>query len=249
MKKYLSSILGIIFSHIFSIYAVLLKLRNYKKEKVLFFTDSRGFLVGSFISYKNGFRSPLSNYLHKNFCVDHRIDKYQPTTYLDFLRDYSDQDLEKYKYIILILGVVDFSPRNATDAATIRETKLSSICTNLSRGSSFLDLEVRWDGGATDSIINHDIIGLLKERLGKYRGKIIVVNTGFVETEWAGSYWRSRPKNMNAFLARERKFSSDISNNVIDVFNIAPSLYTIDNIHYSAEGFQILLDKLKGFIE
>lgn len=249
MRKALRITLGIIFRGLFDVYAALLKVRNYKKEKVLFFTDSRGFLLGSPISYKNGFRSPLSSYLNKNFCVDYRINKYKHTTYLDFIRDYSDQELEKYRYIILILGVVDFSPRNATDASTIREAKLSSISASLSRGSTFLDSETRFDGGGTDSIINHDITEFLKERLGSFRDKIILVNTGIVDAEWDGNYWRSRPKNMNTFLARERGFASDISDTIIDVSNIAPSVYTIDNIHYSKEGFQILLDKLRKIIE
>ena len=249
MKKALSNILGIVFRGLFDAYAALLKLRNHKKEKALFFTDSRGFLLGSFISYKNGFLNPLTNYLNKNFCVDYRINKYKYTTYLDFIRDYDDQELEKYNYIILILGVVDFSPRIATEAATIREAKLSSISANLSRGSSFLDSETLYDGEETDSIINHDVVEFLKQRLSKYRDKIILVNTGIVDSEWAGNYWRSRPKNMNTFLAREREFASNISDKVIDVSDISPSLYTVDNIHYSSEGFQILLYKLRNFIE
>lgn len=249
MKKIITSCLGLFFKALFQTYAAFMRVRNYKKEKVLFFTDSRGFLLGNFISYKNGFRNPLAQYLNTKFCVDFQINKFTHTTYFDLVKNYSDNDLDKYKYIILILGVVDFSPRDSNDAAEIRKNKTSFIKSNLSKETSYLDQNVLYEGEFTDSIINEDMQIFLKNRLSMHKEKIILVNTGIVDQDWDGNYWRKRPKNMNSFLAREREFASEMSEKVLDVSDIDPQTYTVDNIHYSKDGFKILLNKLKRFIK
>ena len=248
IKRPLSKIIGNLFRSIFFLYSKILRVKNFNKPKLLFYTDSRGYLIGNIFSYKNGFINPLVRFLETNFNLEYSINKHKHTTYFDFLKDYSDQKLEDYVFIVLILGAVDFSPRNFQDAESLRRKKVSDLGVKLDHTSSFLDKKAIFEEEFTDSIVNNSNLKFLEDRLKKFSDKLIVVSTGFVNDDWRGSYWRDRPKNINEFFKREKYFAKKISKNLIDLSDQDPKKISLDNIHFSPFGFNLIKDKIKEII-
>ena len=96
------------------------------KKTILYISDSRGFLVGSPVSYKNHFKNCLISGLQKNYAVLPIINRQKYTTLLDGL-DFINNTRFKFDLIVLHLGVVDFSPRPSSSAKLVRAKKISSI--------------------------------------------------------------------------------------------------------------------------
>ena len=246
MRKFISKGLGLFFKFVFFIFANFRKITNNNKPRLLLFTDSRGFRIGSTISYKNGFQNPLVKYLLKHYRVDFDINSFSHTTYLDLVGKYTENILKNYDHILLILGVVDFSPRKRKDAIEIRKRKLVTykFDENFQKGS-YIDDNVFYKGSPTETIINENIKDFVAEKLQPYKQKIIAVTTVNVDDNWDGSYWQKRPENMNRWLADERQFAKKISGVLIDLSNLKPRVETVDNIHFSDSGFCTIRDRIE----
>lgn len=246
MRKIVSKGFGLLFKYLFFIFANLRKISNINKPSLLFFTDSRGFRIGSTVSYKNGFQNPLVKYLLKHYRVSFDINSFSHTTYLDLIGNYDQKILHQYDHILLILGVVDFSPRKIKDAIEIRKRKLSTykFDKNFHKGT-YIDDGVLYKGSPTETIINENIKDFIIEKLQPYKQKIITVTTVNVDDNWDGSYWQKRPENINRWLEDERIFAKKIAGISIDLSDLEPTIETVDNIHFSNRGFCTIRDRIE----
>lgn len=222
--------------------------------KVLYFSDSRGFLVGSYVGYKNHFRNSIVGRLNRKFAVKTEINKYSHTTLADLFSDYSIEDLNSFDFLVIHLGVVEFSPRRNVDAVAIRNDKLKKlekvkITKSSAEEKGFLQAlnartEASYENDVTDSIVNADLYKKYMEKLESVNVPIIAITTQAVLDDWRGNYWRARPSNMNSFLTLEREFWSKVTPYVIhlpdDEYLIKK--FTMDNIHPTKLGFNYLAE-------
>jgi len=73
-----------------------------------------------------------------------------------------------------------------------------------------------------------------------------------VLSDWRGNYWRDRPSDINLVWSTSRSLVKRRSIRFID--NLAWSdeevkLYTVDNIHFSLDGMQMLFNEIKSCID
>ena len=191
---------------------------SFLKKRILYISDSRGFLVGSFLSYKNHFGNQLITGLQQDYVVLPIINRQKHTTISDGL-NFVKRTRFKFDLIVLHLGVVDFSPRASSSAALVRSKKISLLVKNsmceLNSGSEVImdasNLVQReaamFDGEATDAIANHTYVAMIKNMIDDISLPMIAITTNVVDL--SGNYWRDRPTNMNSYLSVEREFWRD----------------------------------------
>ena len=224
-----------------------------KQKKILYISDSRGFLVGSPWSYKNHFGNYLISGLQHHYAVLPIINRHKYTTILDGL-DFIRKTRYKFDLIVLHLGVVDFSPRARSSAELVRAKKMSSLVKQpvcelnkkYELKPTFLNLNMResamYDGEITDAIANYTYIAMIKKMINDIPYPMIAITTNVVDLSWRGNYWRDRPVNMNSYLSVEREFWRDTGISCISLDECSESVRetTMDNIHPSKLGFQKL---------
>ena len=229
--------------------------------KALYFSDSRGFLVGSYVGYKNHLRNSIVGRLNSKLAVKIEINKYSHTTLADLFYEYSIEDLNSFDFLVIHLGVVEFSPRRNVDAVAIRNDKLEKFGkVKITKGSVeekvFLQaLNARtaasYENDGTDSIVNADLYKKYMEKLESVKVPIIAITTQAVLDDWRGNYWRARPRNMNSFLALEREFWKRVTPNVIQIPDDEYLIkkFTMDNIHPTKLGFRHLADEVDRVVQ
>ncbi|WP_260863429.1 hypothetical protein [Citrobacter sp. Marseille-Q6884] len=92
------------------------------------FTDSRGYEVTNLWNKRNPFSSYVGD-LIKEYNVEYHICEYASTTVIDFLYEYHKQinKGKSYDFVIMHIGLVDFSPRPKNMAINIIKTKSHKI--------------------------------------------------------------------------------------------------------------------------
>lgn len=225
----------------------------FKKKKILYISDSRGFLVGSIFSYKNHFSNDLISGLKRDYAVLPIINRQKHTTLIDGLKFIRKTRFE-FDLIVLHLGVVDFSPRVRTSAELIRTNKISSLekeikyKSDTDREEVMLTFDVTkrdptsYEGEPTDAVADGTYIAIVKNMIKEIPHPMIAITTNVVDLAWWGNYWRDRPVNMNSYLSIEREFWRDTGIPSISLDGCSDSLRetTLDNIHPSKLGFQQL---------
>lgn len=249
--KYLKLFVSLLSKYIYFFSWNIKNVRHFNKKRILIFTDSRGFKIGKALTYKNGFFNPLYEYLSNNFFVSIDINNFKHTTYLDFIYKYGHSELRKFDHIILILGVVDFSPRPASEAKKIRKLKsLKNKFKIADLDKRFMTDNEKYEGQLTDSIMNKNLEYKILNYLADFKQKIIQISTNNIDHDWDGNYWRKRPKNMNVQMKKEQIFAKKLSNMIITFEDLKSTKdYTVDNIHYNQKGFSYIRDQLKLFLE
>lgn len=229
--------------------------------KALYFSDSRGFLVGSYVGHKNHFRNSIVGRLNSEFAVNVEINKHSHTTLADLFCEYSIEELNSFDLLVIHLGVVEFSPRRNVDAVAIRNDKLEKLGkVKATRGSVeekvFLQaLNARtaasYENYGTDSIVNADLYKKYMEKLDSVKVPIIAITTQAVLDDWRGNYWRARPRNMNSFLALEREFWKRVTPYVIQIPDDECLIkkFTMDNIHPTKLGFKYLSEEVDRVVQ
>jgi hypothetical protein len=224
-----------------------------KERKILYVSDSRGFLVGSVFSYKNHFGNELISGLKRDYAVLPIINRQKHTTLIDGL-DFIRNTSSKFDLIIFHLGVVDFSPRGRTSAELIRARKISSVATETNYGldknrselAYTVEISTReaaiYEGEPTDAIADQTYIAIVTSMIKEIQLPMIAITTNEVDLTWRGNYWRDRPPNMNSYLAIEREFWSNTGIPCVSLDDVSKGVHetTLDNIHPSKRGFQLL---------
>ncbi len=194
---------------------LLYKIRNYKKKKILIYTDSRGFEITKLCNRRNPFSSYIG-YFIKKFNVDYYLCTEKHTTTLDFLNVYHRKKSKNYDYVILHTGVVDFSPRPKSMLNSIYEKKKmlikKFISPKLFDEHKKENYKEQYMGELTNSIYSKKIAkeNILPEL--REINNLIWISCNPVLKDWLGNYKKKRPDNMNIVLDFSLIFMEGISN-------------------------------------
>jgi len=241
IKKTLLYVLNFYYKIIFNFFS--------KKNKLLIYTDSRGFLINCLSCTKTPRKSYIEK-LSKDYNIDFQICPEKYTTLLDFLDYIEDKDLSIYSKVIIHLGIVDFSPRPLSQKNIIF-TEKKQIADRLftCSGMSIKEYSVQYENQNTFSL--YDIF-FLKEyiipKIDTLSKKVDIVWVGLnsVDTNWRGNYFKDRPQNINIILDYQdiiiktlyERNSSIKYINIDEVANFKLKEHTLDNMHLSEKGFE-----------
>ena len=230
------------FENIYSLISFFYKIKNFNKLKILIYTDSRGYNVLG----KNG-RNPFDSYcgkLIKNYNAEYFICEEKHTTILDFLEKIKNINTNKYDAIILHCGIVDFSPRPISNLNWVLNTKKNNVYFNKAM-TSYKDyynnpINVKYNNEKTLNLYSKRFLEniILKEL--KSLNKLIWISSNKFVENWEGNYKKGRPKNINELVSGFEEILHENLHNVVDLRVWSDEdikKYTIDNIHFTKEGF------------
>lgn len=222
---------------------------NKNKPKILIYTDSRGLDCSSPFLMHNYLNTYIYK-LNKIFRVDYFVAKEKYTTWLDFL-DHLENSKIKYDYYIVHIGIVDYAIRNESSLKDLISTK-SKLVEKYEIKKYGKYFEGKYLGEDTYSFASEKyidkIIKMLNQKLDK---KIIYLNCNVIDDEFLGTYWRKRPDNLNKQLQIEDYFLANFDVfliNLRDLVGNNQELYTVDNVHYSKIGHELISRNIINFI-
>lgn len=218
------------------------------KDRIFIYTDSRGFLVNCLLCNK----TPKSSYidmLSNGYKIDYQLCPKKHTTILDFLDFVEKKDLSKYKYIILHLGIVDFSPRPLTQFDMVYNKKnniVKRLFHDIEMKPEFYDIE--YENEKTFSLYDTDFLQkIILPRLVEISKttKIIWIGLNKVDVNWNGNYSKNRPSSINMILTYQKLIVDFLQNSAhaieyLDIDEIQSfmlKVHTVDNMHLSRDGF------------
>ena len=230
-----------------------------KKRKILIYTDSRGSRINS---------QTHLHYLSRviNEYKEHDVEFYKCpekwTTTMDFLRVLSEKNLSDYDWIILQTSVVENSPRNKKDAYNkIYLDPHKKVWFDKVFGEENMKKHFETDFGISNIYEGEKTTNMFSIEMGvKYLVPILekipnliwVTNNPLVGgngQNWRGNYWRDRPKNIGIVNEYSKEYIKHMKNTyVIDTTNWSDDevkKYTIDNIHYTKEGSDLIFNEIK----
>ncbi len=238
------------------LYLNFFKLKNRNSKKLFVYTDSRGFEISKIKNRKSPFSSYLS-YLVKNYNCDVFICPEKHTTVFDFLDKYNEYKHKNYQSVIAHIGVVDFSPRPASQIEAILNLKKKKIemCFNTDFFTQINDLKIypdKYMNEDTASILPVELINQVADAFNKI-DDLIWVTCNPVDLNWRGNYKRDRPININMVNDKSivMKELLDDQVRIIDFTEFSMDevhKYTCDNIHMSEEGMKLIENKLKEIV-
>ena len=245
LSKLMESTFDFVNPYIFKVVSFLMNLFKPGEERVLIYTDSRGYEVTKAYNRRN----PMSSYVWK-LMKDYRCDVFlcpeKSTSLIDFLYFWKRNEKKrkvKYRYVILHCGIVDFSPRPESSYESIIRSKMDKI--------QFLNLDSYFEKRTTGPLYENELtmsvatIELVENYYVPFLQKIdglIYIGVNPVIPTWKGHYWRMRPENINEILRFDAIMCKEIAN-IIKLSNWNNSSImsnTVDNVHYNRKGFGII---------
>jgi len=236
-------------------YRIFFKLQySHKKNNILIYTDSRGFLVNCFLCNKTPYKSYIQK-LSKDYNIEYQLCPYKHTTTIDFLNYINNKNVQNYSHIILHLGIVDYSPRPLSQLKMVYNKKLT-ITNNFLPGVKMLPNYYNnlYQGEKTFSLYDLNFLEYILDRLSKIstETKIIWIGLNKVDLDWNGNYLKQRPSNINIILEYQayiQKYLLSHSTNIAYInINTIKSFelkkHTIDNMHLTNLGFDFLYTEI-----
>lgn len=236
-------------------YGFFSRILNYRKPRILVFTDSRGFEI---TKWYNRF-SPWNSYigmLCRNYNVTFVIQPEKHTTIIDFLDYCKEHDVVRYSKIILHCGVVDFSPRPYSDYRVVAENKKPKILKNFEE--SFWRVLISrecsnsmYNGEKTLPLVDYELAQPIFTKLLELRN-LLWIPSNRVLPNWRGNYWRDRPTDINIVWSNSSRLLASFDLDYIDCLKWTDQeikLYTVDNIHFSSEGMKFLFNRISKSID
>jgi hypothetical protein len=242
-----------VFEKIYKFLVDIINLCNFKKPLILFYTDSRGFNVTSKFG-KNPFQSYIKFFL-RDYRVHYFICPEKHTTITDFLLKIESLKLDKYKFIIMNCGVVDFSPRPKSNLDWVLSSKKNNKYFQISLKSyphHYNNLsDILYNNEKTQNLYSKEF---LKEEiiaeLRKIKGLIWISSNIFVQG-WEGNYTKGRPSNIDDLVSNSDQIMETHLKNVVNLRTWKEEdikKFTIDNIHFNEVGFKEVSKLIKAKI-
>jgi hypothetical protein len=253
MKRYLRGFVYALVDYGCRVLSYFYKVKNLKKKKILIYTDSRGFEISSIKNRKNPFGSYIG-YFIKNYNVDYYLCREKHTTIIDFLH-LLNKKKKKYDYIILQLGIVDFSPRPKSMVRHIHDFKRNKVKNIFERKTIENHLETisteHYEGEESLSLYS---LAMAEECILQELLKIdnlIWIGCNKVLPNWDGNYPRKRPGNMYIIETYTQLFHNNLkySINILDWDEEDIKKYTCDNIHLTVKGMEYLRQSILSVID
>lgn len=238
----------------FKLINIFYNLKNRQKKKILIYTDSRGIEITKVYNRRNPFLSYIGFFI-KNYNVDYVIMPESHTTFIDFLYEWESKYKNiKYDYVILHLGIVDFSPRPLSSSKKIQDLKNSFIKNLFYKNLSSLDkniiYNVEYNTELTCSLYSKDFLKkYILQKLIKI-DNLILIGSNHILENWIGNYNKKRPANIN-IIQEYNKVLVDNLQKTVDISHwdeVEIRKYTVDNIHLSSVGFGYIENELNKFI-
>ncbi|MBD1365034.1 hypothetical protein IDJ77_14530 [Mucilaginibacter sp. ZT4R22] len=231
---------------VFTIYSRLLVLINKNDVKILVYTDSRGFNVAGKLG-KMPFKTYIS-YLARHYQVEYRICPEKFTTIVDFLNFYNTvPNKSEFSAVVLHCGVVDFSPRPLSNIEVVKKSKEGV--------AGFEDLfianatyhkhpfNVYYRNELTTTIYSKEYFKTeIIPKLTAIENLIWIDSNHFVKG-WDGNYLNGRPTNIDQMVSEYDELLGEKMPNRTTLKNWTDTeikKFTIDNIHFTGEGFKKL---------
>jgi hypothetical protein len=223
---------------------------NSKKDNILIYTDSRGFLMNCFLCNKTPKKSYI-DMLSKEYNIDYQLCTKKHTTILDFLDFIENKDISKYSHIVLHLGIVDFSPRPLSQfdmVYTLKNKLAKKLFPNIEMNPQYYnDL---YENEKTFSLYNVEYLrdAILPKLVNISQSTHIVwLGMNKVDLTWNGNYFKARPGNINNILVYQNSIKDFLDKNdsnikyidIDKIENFNNKLHTVDNMHLSIDGFEL----------
>lgn len=243
MKQTFRKIIYVIVLVISSVYILIYKLKNFKKKRLIIYTDSRGFEITRMWNRKTPFNSYLLELIKKYNC-DVKICPEKHTTFFDFFYYLDKKKISNYEKVICHIGVVDFSPRTLSGTKKILLKKKNKIERIFGDYSDFFmnlkDYEIIYKNEKTSSIIHESQISLVANQLNLIPN-LVWISCNPTVKGWEGNYKGERPSNINMVNSKSKVLIKELNSkiSVLDLTKWSSSEikeYTCDNIHLSQKG-------------
>lgn len=242
------------FTKLFLFLNIFFRVKNLNKLKLLIYTDSRGFNVIG----KKG-KSPLNSYVQHlliKYNVTYRICPEKYTTIVDFLDYINRLNIDKYDYVIMHCGVVDFSPRPLSNIQSVKQSKAGkkSFETLFEKNAQHYQkyLGPKYKSEELITLYSKEyFINQIIPQLKKI-SSLIWINSNHFVPGWDGNYTKGRPENINLIVNSYDELLNKELNNIIDLKEWDEEdikKYTIDNIHFTREGFRKVYQLINKKIE
>jgi len=253
MKRYLRGFVYVLVDYGCRVLSYFYKIKNLKKKKILIYTDSRGFEISSIKNRKNPFGSYIG-YFIKNYNVDYYLCREKHTTIIDFFHLFNENK-NIYDYIILQLGVVDFSPRPKSMVRHIYDFKKNKVKNIFDRKT----IENHLDTISTEHYEGEESLSLYSLAMAEKFilpkllkiDNLIWIGCNKVLPNWDGNYPRKRPSNMYVIEDYTQLFHNNLeySINILDWDEKDIKEYTCDNIHLTLKGMEYLRKSILSVID
>jgi len=239
---------------IFELQNFFLRKKNFNKPKVFVYTDSRGF------NFKpKGGKTPFGSYVGKlslDYNLTYRICPERHTTIVDFMQYSAKASLSNFDVVILHCGVVDFSPRPVSNIEKVLAGKINNPVFNALKQENKTHYEnashLLYNNEKTTTLYSEKyFISRVIPALSSIQN-LVWINSNHFVTGWDGNYKNGRPMNIDETVDSYDKLLSERLPHIISLKNWDNGeikKYTIDNIHFSREGFDILYKTIKNKIE
>jgi hypothetical protein len=222
------------------------------RPTALLYTDSRGINIPNKFFYPY-YSDKLSKYINvKKFICPHKW-----TTTLDFLYMYKKIfSKQKYNFILLHTGIVDYSPRSQqsliNEIYPLKHIAFESVFPKKEIISHIhSDFRVEYEGDKTSNMYS---LKMAKKYLTPQLKKIknlLWISSNKIISSWKGNYWRDRPLNMKITEDYANLFLSELPNslNLMNWTENEVKRYTYDNIHPNREGSNYIFEKIMSYID
>ena len=191
-----------------------------------------------------------------NYRVTYFICPEKFTTILDFLIEFDKHKEKEFDHVIMHCGIVDFSPRPLSNIEKVKESKQDNVefkkLIEFNKSHYENPSENLYFGEKTNTIYSLEYLNIvLGEKIKKIEN-FIWINSNNILRDWDGNFKKGRPLNINE--------SVDLYEDALNKFiKVKISLknwrekeikdFTIDNIHFSKNGFKEISRLLIGLIE
>jgi|GEM_PF-2117325 len=224
---------------------------NKSGKKIFFYTDSRGHdVLGHFKRFARG---SYVEHFFKEYNVTYYICPEKYTMIVDFLVLAEKIDLSQYDYVVLHCGVVDFSPRPLSNIENVKASK---------DGVGYFDFLFKanseYYAHPTDvEYYNEKTINLYSPaflrtevipKLKKIKN-LVWVNSNHFVSGWEGNFKKGRPANINQLVADFDNILVEELPNVVNIKDWSDEevkKFTIDNIHFTKQGFKELYKRINA---
>jgi hypothetical protein len=235
----------------------LYRAKNRHQPRVLIYTDSRGKNLNGRLGKTN--RGSYVARLREKYNLTYAVCPEVYTTipdFLDFLDFLGAHRASRYDAIVMHCGIVDFSPRPLSSLAKLKATKTGSarfrdlFASNETYYQHPFDCE--YYGEPTINIYSPEfLVDSIVPRLASLP-QLICLNSGHFIPGWDGNYTKGRPLNIDETVTR---FDAIMGEHLLRIVDIKKwtfeeiQRYTIDNVHFTALGFDRVFDLVDGAIQ
>lgn len=236
------------------------KIKNRKKEKILVYTDSRGYEVTTLWNKRNPFSSYVGK-LIKTYNVEYHICEHDSTTIIDFLYEYGKkiEKGNKYDYVIGHIGLVDFSPRPYSMAKNIidnKKHKIRYLGWDPNLFYAYIKKAISPEIYNSESLSNLYSLEFFQTNVLNKLEQIdnfIYIGCNNILSNWRGNYWQDRPKDINIIMKyMDIVQNSKINGHIISIDSWGEreiKKYTVDNIHLNKCGYDVLYPQIIKIIK